>query len=490
MTSTTLLSSHGGCKDPLEPVLSSQADQCDRGGTFGSAPSTIGAGVILETFFLHQRGRGTVSHQMKVRSQLISLAAFACYAIATLFGTQFGGTFSGYITATAPWTVQLWWTVGALGLCCILVFFFLEDTTYDRYNPGTKPVKQSYIQDRIATFFPGHKVVQQSGEKHGVFDPFIIGVQPVTILAGSFLLITFAWAVAVTTLLRYVDRYAPSQGPSWLTVGSVFLQEPVKAGGYGFGPLANANVTLAQWVGIVIAEMYNMLFGDRLPLWRCRRNGGIWKPEFRLYPLLVPNLILLPAALGIFGSALQYHLHYMVIAFAIALLNVVEISLVPVIFNYVCESFTSYPQEVATALNFYRLILGLTVTFYIDPWVVAVGPGWAFGMSTSYCFAETLQGHRADSLQWHSSPSSAFRSPLSWRGRARRYASGPWRGFNSRKMAIRCIPSRVFLLREREALQQLDASPNRTTAFVLRLVATVEIIISTQVPRIHAQQAA
>ncbi|KAF2772978.1 MFS general substrate transporter [Teratosphaeria nubilosa] len=315
------------------------------GGTFGSAPSTIGAGIILDAFYLHQRGR-----------------AFACYTIATLIGTQFGGTFSGYVTATTTWTVQLWWTVGALGLACILVFFFLVDTTYDRTSPQHKRINRTYFQGRIATFFPGTKIVEHNGKKHGYLDPFIIAVQPVTILAGSFLLITFAWSVAVTTLL------------------SAFLQEPHSEGGYGFSPLANANLTFAAWIGIALAETYNLVCGDRLPLWRCRRSGGLWQPEYRLYPLLVPNFILLPIALGIFGSALQYHLHYMVIAFAVALQNVIEISLVPVVFNYVCEGFTLYSQEVATALNFYRLILGLTVTFYIDPWVAAVGPGWTFGM--------------------------------------------------------------------------------------------------------------
>lgn len=28
------------------------------GGSFGSAPSTIGAGIILDIFYLHQRGKG------------------------------------------------------------------------------------------------------------------------------------------------------------------------------------------------------------------------------------------------------------------------------------------------------------------------------------------------------------------------------------------------------------------------------------------------
>lgn len=57
-------------------------------------------------------------------------------------------------------------------------------------------------------------------------------------------------------------------------------------------------------------------------------------------------------------------------------------ALVPVVTNYVNECFTGHAQEVTTALNFYRLILGLTVPFYISPWVAAVGVGRTFGMST------------------------------------------------------------------------------------------------------------
>lgn len=31
------------------------------GGSFGSAPSTIGAGIILDIFYLHQRGKGELT---------------------------------------------------------------------------------------------------------------------------------------------------------------------------------------------------------------------------------------------------------------------------------------------------------------------------------------------------------------------------------------------------------------------------------------------
>ncbi len=32
-------------------------------------------------------------------------------------------------------------------------------------------------------------------------------------------------------------------------------------------------------------------------------------------------------------------------------------------------------------MGFYRLIFGLTVPFFIDPWIAAVDVGWAFGIA-------------------------------------------------------------------------------------------------------------
>ena len=188
-----------------------------------------------------------------------------------------------------PVALQFWWTIGALGAVILLFFFFMEDTTYNREHPiNRKPRHRSFIENRMATFLPGTAVVQQTSSKYSFVDPIVIGLQPVTVLSGLFLMLTFGWAVAVTTLL------------------SVFLETPVEEGGYGFSPFGYSNVMLAQWIGVAFAETYALLFGDRLPLWRCRRNGGIWRPEFRLYPLLLPCLIILPTGFGIFGAALQY----------------------------------------------------------------------------------------------------------------------------------------------------------------------------------------
>ncbi len=183
-----------------------------------------------------------------------------------------------------------------------------------------------------------------------------------TLITGGFLLIAFGWLVAVTTLL------------------SVYLQNPVSQGGYGFSPLENATFTFSQWIALLTAELYGVLFNDRVPLWLCRRRGGRWKPEYRLYPLLLPPAVILPVGLGLFGACLQYRLHYMLLALATFLINFCELAMVPVAINYVVESFVGHASEVNTILHLYRVILGLLVPFFITPWQARVGPGWVFGM--------------------------------------------------------------------------------------------------------------
>ena len=93
----------------------------------------------------------------------------------------------------------------------------------------------------------------------------------------------------------------------------------------------------------------------------------------------------MPVGLGIFGAALQHHLHYMVLALGSFLISFAAIISVPVIVNYVVECFRGHAVEVSAIMGVYRLSLGLAVPFFIDPWIERVGgPGWVFGMAAFF----------------------------------------------------------------------------------------------------------
>jgi len=48
--------------------------------------------------------------------------------------------------------------------------------------------------------------------------------------------------------------------------------------------------------------------------------------------------------------------------------------------NYLSECFTNSPEETAIVLNLFRVGFGLSVAFYINPWVDKIGFAWAYGM--------------------------------------------------------------------------------------------------------------
>ena len=168
------------------------------------------------------------------------------------------------------------------------------------------------------------------------------------------------------------------------TLLTVFLQEPRKKGGYGFTPQQNAELTFAAWIGLFLAQIYGHYVNDRLPLWLCRRRGGLWQPEYRLHALWLPSLILLPIGLGIFGAALQYHTSYVVIALAVFVITFAAMLSVPVSVNYVVECFREHALETSAIMGVYRLAFGLAIPFFVEPWEEAVTVGWVFGMAAFF----------------------------------------------------------------------------------------------------------
>lgn len=135
-----------------------------------------------------------------------------------------------------------------------------------------------------------------------------------------------------------------------------------------------------HWIGFLFGLVYGHFLSDRIPLWLARRNGGVWKPEYRLHALWPTNFVLMPLGLGLVGASMQYRLHWMAMAVAQTFVTIGSMVSIPVTVNYICECFRSHTTEVTLVLNSMRLFLGLSINFYINPWVEAVGIGWVYGM--------------------------------------------------------------------------------------------------------------
>ncbi|OBT70575.1 hypothetical protein VF21_10335, partial [Pseudogymnoascus sp. 05NY08] len=183
-------------------------------GLFGVIPAIMGTGYIMDMFFLHQRGK-----------------AFAIFEVLIIFAVVGGGTLGGFIAESKPWEYVFWWTLGPVGGAIILVFLFVEDTTFSRdlSVPRRAPMPKSWLSNRVATFFPG-SATQPIGRfaefKRRAIVPLQITIAPITLSVGTFL----------------------------------------------------AFFTMTAWIGILGAQAYGYFFNDTIPLWVARRRGGVWHP--------------------------------------------------------------------------------------------------------------------------------------------------------------------------------------------------------------------
>ena len=115
------------------------------------------------------------------------------------------------------------------GIVILLVFFFLDETSvFDDTAKGRSHKDASWLASRVSIILPRS---EKFGSRNGSTTPWmtsiLVGLSPVSLLVGVFVMIAFGWAVAVTILLP------------------VFLQRPLEVGGHGFNPLQYAAFTFS-----------------------------------------------------------------------------------------------------------------------------------------------------------------------------------------------------------------------------------------------------
>lgn len=76
----------------------------------------------------------------------------------------------------------------------------------------------------------------------------MIGISPATVVVGLFIIVLFGWALLLSIL------------------SPIFLQTPVKLGGYGFTPTQNAAFSFAEWVGLGTSQVYGFFTNDGNPV--------------------------------------------------------------------------------------------------------------------------------------------------------------------------------------------------------------------------------
>ncbi|KAI0366301.1 MFS polyamine transporter [Pilatotrama ljubarskyi] len=310
-------------------------------GLGGSAPLSIGGGVLGDLFRPEERGQ-----------------AIALYSLAPLLGPVIGPTCGAWIAQRSTWRWVFWSTTIVDGFIQVMGLFFLKETYAPillerkaiRIRKSMDPEKAQTRE--VRTVFDGADRHWKNIVKKALIRPFVLFYhEPIVQLLGIYMAFVYG------TLYLFLT-----------TIPSIFegtYREPVGIAGLNY---------FALGVGLTGASQINARMLDRIYKYFQDKNDGVGKPEYRLPPM-IPGAILLPAGLFITGWTARPDVHWIAPDIGIALVGAGTILNFQSIQTYVIDAFTLHAASALAAVTFFRSLAGFGFPLFAPAMYNALGYG-------------------------------------------------------------------------------------------------------------------
>lgn len=318
-------------------------------GLGGSAPLSIGGGVLGDVWDAEERGK-----------------AIAIYSLAPLLGPVIGPVCGAWIAERSTWRWVFWSTSITDVAIQIAGLFLLQET----FAPLLLERKAANIRKKmdaqpdsekggnkikhVRTMFDG------TGDRHwkhiiakALVRPFALFVrEPIVQVLGVYMSFIYGiFYLALTTITLIFERA---------------YHERTSIAGLHF---------IALGIGITICSQLNGRYTDRLYVHlKETRGGGVGEPEFRL-PSMVPGTILLPIGLLVAGWAAQQRVSWVVTDVGIALIGGGMILIFQSIQTYVVDAFTLHAASALAAVAFLRSLAGFGFPLFAPAMYNSLGYG-------------------------------------------------------------------------------------------------------------------
>ncbi|ROV87199.1 hypothetical protein VSDG_09924 [Cytospora chrysosperma] len=269
----------------------------------------------------------------------------------------------------------------------VFLFFFLEETNYDRKTVGvvegtpimshdaaeapsdTKPPTE---KSAMATGSPGSDTAAEPSvqytrktyrQKLALWDkprPFMMHWRAWQIL--KFL----SWPVVFYSGFSYGTYLV------WFNIlnatASIILGGPP----YNFTPAIVGLCYIACIVGVTAASLFTGLFSDWFVIRLARRNGGVFEPEQRLW-LFAAITIILPAGSILWGVGAAHGVHWFGLLFAMFMIAITNAAGITLSLSYLVDSYRDVSGDALATCIIIRNTMSFAIGYGITPWLDALG---------------------------------------------------------------------------------------------------------------------
>jgi multidrug resistance protein len=330
-------------------------------GLGGSAPLSIGGGVLSDCWHAEQRGR-----------------AIAIYSLAPLLGPAVGPIAGAFITGNTTWR----WIFWASSLLCLAIQFIGLFLLQETYAPKLLEQKARRLRKQTGDdtwYADAPKVTAMHWARNiqvSLARPFImLATQPIIIVIAVYM----AYLYGLTYLVL-------SSFPGLFT-NLAYYSMSTEMGGLNYIALGLGYVTGAEMTARVNDFTYNRLK---------RGNNNVGTPEFRA-PVMIPCAILLPIGFLWYGWTAETHQHWILPDIGAFLIAMGTVSGIQTMQSYVVDAYTRYAASGMAAVMVLRSLAGFGFPLFAPAMYNALGYGWG---NSLLAFVALALGVPAPFLLW------------------------------------------------------------------------------------------
>lgn len=314
--------------------------------------------LTTRQYFTHQRGAG-----------------MATYAFTLAGSNYFAPVICGFIAERQGWRWVFFWPAIFNAATFIFLFFFMEETNYNRKTTGVVTAPDSpppsitdAAEHEKAPAVTAPSPSTSSGEVFAAPKTF---VQKLSIWQPSPGMSMLPRAIQSLKYLGWpVIFYAGFSYGSYLIWFNVLnATASIILGGepYNFSASMVGLSYLACCVGVILGSLISGRLSDWLTIKLARRNNGIMEAEQRLWPFTI-CVIMVPASLALWGVGAAHQVHWFGLLFAMGCLAFTMCIGITLSVNYLIDSYHDISGDAIVAVIIVRNTMSFAISYrYVPP---------------------------------------------------------------------------------------------------------------------------
>ncbi|KAK2011933.1 major facilitator superfamily transporter [Colletotrichum eremochloae] len=333
-------------------------------GLAGAVNETAVQMTIADLFFVHQRG-----------------TANALYFTGVMVGSFLTPIAAGAQAVAQGWRWSYYSLSIAMTILSVMFAFLYEETKYIPVTMGehemsdfTSPQDKSDLS-KIKSLT--ESVVElKSMQSHATTTPrahtYRERMRLVTPTSES-LIKLFVLPLHVITLPHVMFTAIQfASGVCWLVLFMSVIAIVFAAPPYNFDPAAIGLMALGPFTGNLIGSVYGGPLADWAVVRLSKRNGWLYEPEMRLYPLFLP-VITMASGLIMFGATADRGLHWIWPSIGGALFAFGLGANGDITFTLVIDTYRELTGEAFVGIAFIRNAASVGIPSALVPWMTGMG---------------------------------------------------------------------------------------------------------------------